>query len=342
MKPQPSTELKQQPSTAPALLDVRDIAFQEAGVSGLRNISFRQQPFQKLAIAGETGAGKSTLLQIIAGLAAPSAGTVHFEGQRVEDPHEQLIPGHPGIAYLSQQFELPKFLRVEQVLRYADKLGAAEARRLYELCQIDHLLQRKTNQLSGGERQRTALARLLLGAPRLLLLDEPFSNLDSAHKQTLKTVIRDVGEQLGLSCLLVSHDPLDTLSWADEILVLRAGELVQQGPPQQLYRQPVSEYVAALFGDYNLLRGEAARALGELAGVRPGRQKLLVRPENLHLVEAGEGLAGKVEAVTFFGSYSELRVRLAGSPVAVRTTARYLVPGATVHLRLSAEDAWRI
>ncbi|RTQ45386.1 ABC transporter ATP-binding protein [Hymenobacter gummosus] len=335
--------MKKQPSAPPApLLDVRRVSFQEAGIFGLHDVSFTQQPRQKLALAGETGAGKSTLLQIVAGLAAPSTGEVYFEGERVEDPHEQLIPGHPGIAYLSQQFELPKFLRVEQVLRYADKLGADEARELYELCRIDHLLQRKTNQLSGGERQRTALARLLLGAPRLLLLDEPFSNLDSAHKQTLKAVLRDVGEQLDLSCLLVSHDAHDTLSWADEILVLQQGRLVQRGTPEQVYRQPESEYVAALFGDYNLLSGAAARALGPLADVRPGRKKLLIRPENLHLVEAGQGLAGTVAAVTFFGSYSELRVQLAGGAVTVRTTARHLAPGAVVHLHLSAEDAWRI
>jgi iron(III) transport system ATP-binding protein len=323
-----------------ALLTVSHISFQEAGAFGLHDISFTQLPAQKLVLAGETGAGKSTLLQIIAGLTAPSTGTIHFEGRQVEDPHEQLIPGHPGIAYLSQQYELPKFLRVEQVLRYADKLGAGEAQELYELCQIDHLLQRKTNQLSGGERQRVALARLLLTAPHLLLLDEPFSNLDSAHKHTLKAVLAGVAAARALSYLLVSHDPLDTLSWADEILVLQAGRLVQRGTPEQIYRQPVSEYVAGLFGPYNLLRGAAARALAPGAALARGRS-LLVRPESFGLDAAGAGLPGQVREVRFFGSYFELLVALGrGSAVRVKTAARGYQAGQAVHLSLAAEDAW--
>ncbi|GAB2954251.1 ABC transporter ATP-binding protein [Hymenobacter coalescens] len=324
-------------------LRVTNISFEEAGIVGLLDVSFTQQRGQKLAVAGETGAGKSTLLQIVAGLAEAASGQVYFEEERVWGPHDKLVPGHAGIAYLSQQFELPKFLRVEQVLRYADKLPAGEATKIYELCQIDHLLARKTSQLSGGERQRIALARLLLGAPRLLLLDEPFSNLDSAHKRTLKAVIRDVSAELGITCTLISHDPLDTLSWADEILVLQAGRSVQRGTPEQIYRRPVSEYVAGLFGDYNLLSGAAARAVAQYAGLAaPGRQqRLLVRPESFRLTnEPGQGLAATVQTVTYLGSYSELLVSLARSRVTVRTTVRGLLPGAAVRLQVAADDVW--
>ncbi|KAA9339142.1 ABC transporter ATP-binding protein [Hymenobacter busanensis] len=322
-----------------ALLTVSEISFQESGIFGLNNISFTQQQFQKLAIAGETGAGKSTLLQIIAGLVSPSTGQVRFEGQLVEDPHEKLIPGHAGIAYLSQQFELAKFLRVEQVLRYADKLPAGQADELYELCQIDHLLQRKTNQLSGGERQRIALARLLLTSPRLLLLDEPFSNLDSAHKRTLKAVIGNVSDQLGITCILISHDPLDTLSWAEEILVLQAGEIVQRGTPEQVYRQPVNEYVAALFGDYNLLKGSAANALATAVNLQAGNKKLLIRPESLQIGPAASaGLVGRVKKATFFGSYFELEILVGRSRIRVRTNERGIAEGAAVGLYVAADD----
>ena len=180
-----------------SFLEVQNINIREERNFALREICFTQQVLQKIAIAGETGSGKSTLLQIIAGLVQPDSGEVLLEGTRVIGPAETLVPGHPGIAYLSQQFELPPFLRVEQVLDYANTFPEAEAKTLYRLCQIDHLLTRRTNQLSGGERQRIALAKLLLGAPRLLLLDEPFSNLDLAHKNVLKTVIREIGENLG-------------------------------------------------------------------------------------------------------------------------------------------------
>ncbi|KUG09797.1 ABC transporter ATP-binding protein [Solirubrum puertoriconensis] len=324
------------------MLQVSHINFQEEGNFGLRDINFTQQRFQKLAIAGETGSGKSTLLQTIAGLVSPGSGEVWFEGQRVEDPHEKLIPGHKGIAYLSQQFELPKFLRVEQVLQYANTLPAGEAETLYEVCQISHLLKRKTNQLSGGERQRIALAKLLLGAPRLLLLDEPFSNLDIGHKTTLKAVIRDISERLGITCTLISHDPLDTLSWADEILVMQHGAVVQRGTPQQVYQQPASEYVAALFGNYNLLRGALQKAVAEHLGIKPKNKAMLVRPESFRLVAPGEGLAGKVAGVAYYGSYYELRVTIGKAAIALRTTDDGLTTGDEVHVSVRRDAVWYV
>ncbi|AII52443.1 hypothetical protein N008_10705 [Hymenobacter sp. APR13] len=319
-------------------MQVAGISVQESSHTALQDISFELPEGRRLAIAGETGAGKSTLLQVIAGLVQPTAGTVTFDGRRVHGPHDVLIPGHPGVAYLSQHSELPHSLRVEQVLRYASQRPAAEAEALYELCRIGHLLARRTDQLSGGERQRVALARLLLGAPRLLLLDEPFSNLDRAHKQQLKAVLEDIGAELDLTCILVSHDPTDTLAWAEELLVLQAGRLVQQGAPRQVYQQPANEYTAGLFGDYNLLTGALATALAQQAGLKPRRKPLLVRPEALQLHPEGPGLAGTVRAVRFMGSYSEVDVTLKGGHLTVKTAAPTLTPGEAVTVAASA--AW--
>src|SRR6202012_4844162 len=111
----------------------------------------------------------------------------------------------------------------EEILSYSNDLSGEAAAGLYALGRIDHLLGRRTDQLSGGERQRIALTRLLVKPPRLLLLDESFSNLDPLHKRILKNVITDISERLGITCILVSHDPRDLLSWAEEILVLREG-----------------------------------------------------------------------------------------------------------------------
>lgn len=325
------------------LLQVAGIRFEENQQVVLQQISFSQREFQKIAVAGETGSGKSTLLQIIAGLVQPSAGQVLFENRRIKGPAEELVPGHPRIAYLSQQFELPQFLRVEQVLRYANKLPLEEAQALYELCQISHLLKRKTNQLSGGERQRIALTRLLLSRPRLLLLDEPYSNLDMAHKNTLKSVIHDIGQELEITCMLISHDPQDTLSWADEILVLQNGHLVQKGAPEQVYCQPVNEYVAALFGRYNLVGEAAAAAIARLAGIHGKGKKMLIRPEHFQLVSAGsEALTGTVQQVNFFGSYYEIVVLLAGEPVTVKTGSGPPAPGEEVYLALSPGEVWHV
>jgi ABC-type sulfate/molybdate transport systems ATPase subunit len=331
------------PAGAPSWLSVSRVSLQEKGTFALHEVSFTQRQFQKLAIAGETGAGKSTLLQIVAGLIQRSSGEVRFEGDKVKGPTEQLMPGHPGIAYLSQHFELPKFLRVEQVLRYANRFGTLDVPTLFEVCRISHLATRQTNQLSGGEKQRIALARLLLTAPKLLLLDEPFSNLDRVHKAVLKTVIQDIGDKLGITCLLISHDPSDTLSWAEEIIVLENGRIVQQGPPTQIYNQPVDEYTAGLFGDYNLLDGPAAKAFAKLSGTKASRQaskRLLVRPEKLTLSATDTGgLPGTVVATRFFGSYSEVDVQVLNTQVLVRTTEATFKAGTPIYVSVAA-GAW--
>ena len=307
------------------LLQVTNLSLTENGQSVLHPISFEQRAGQRLALAGASGAGKSTLLQLIAGLVQPSTGEVRIAGRRVMRPADALVPGHPGVAYLSQKSDLPKFLRVEQVLRYASQRPATEARALSALCRIDHLLGRQTSQLSGGEQQRVALARLLLGAPRLLLLDEPFSNLDRAHKRTMQEIIEDVGTRLGITCLLVSHEATDTLPWADELLLLRQGQLVQQGPPAQLYHQPADEYAAGLLGDYSLLLPPDRLALAS-------GQALLLRPEQLQLAapDAPAALVGTVRVVRFLGGFYEVEVALKASILRLHAAQSALVPGQAV------------
>ncbi|RDV16250.1 ABC transporter ATP-binding protein [Pontibacter diazotrophicus] len=325
-----------------SLLKVSGISIQEKGDFTLQDISFSQEEFQKTAIAGETGAGKSTLLKIITGLVQPSAGEVLFEGKKVIGPLDKLVPGHPGISYLSQHFELPKSLRVEQVLRYANTLPAEDAETLYGICRINHLLSRRTDHLSGGEKQRIALAKLLISSPKLLLLDEPYSNLDAVHKNILKSVIREIGERLEITCILTSHDPLDTLSWADEILVMKNGQMLQKGTPEQIYRQPVNEYVAALFGSYNLIPPAQAAAFSKLPGIKPNNKQMLIRPESFRIgAEESRSLQGKVNKVTFYGSYYDIEILLSGDlTVTTKAAEANVAKGDTVHLSLSPDSVW--
>jgi ABC-type sugar transport system ATPase subunit len=298
-------------------------------------ISFSQQRGQKLAVAGATGSGKSTLLKMIAGLVQPDAGNILLEGVRVKGPLDTLVAGHPGIAYLSQHFELWNNYRVGEILSYANDWTEEESGELYTICRIDHLLQRKTDQLSGGERQRIALARLLVRPPRLLLLDEPFSNLDRVHKEILRSVIRDILGRFGISCILVSHDPADVLSWADEILVLNGGRLIQKATPERIYRQPVDEYTAGLFGKYNLVEPVLAARLGRLAGAGEGKD-LFIRPEKLTLSAIGRPAAqGRVIGVSFFGGYYEVEVKLADSRLLVRADSNSYKKGQEVFVGLA-------
>jgi iron(III) transport system ATP-binding protein len=236
---------------------------------------------------------------LIGGLLQPVSGTIRLRNQPVQGPAEKLVPGHEQIAYLSQFFELPKFLRVEQVLKYASGMSEPAMNRIIRICEIDHLLERKTDQLSGGERQRIALARLLVTAPELLLLDEPFSNLDAMHRIQMKYVLERVSDQLGITSILVSHDSGDTLPWADFIFVLQDGQLVQQGRPEQIYRKPVNAYAASLFGKFNLFPMDVNT---------PGNQVFL-RPDDLVFSNSPDAeLTGKVSRISFNGPHYEVQV----------------------------------
>jgi ABC-type Fe3+/spermidine/putrescine transport system ATPase subunit len=307
----------------------------------LDHISFDQPELRKIAVAGETGSGKSTLLKIIAGLLQADSGEVRFEGRSVKGPADQLVPGHPEIAYLSQYFELRNHYRVEELLDMASRIPADTASQVFEVCRIRHLLKRKTDQLSGGEKQRIALARVLISIPKLLILDEPFSNLDLIHKNILKSIISDIGAQLGITCLLASHDPLDTLSWADEMLVLRQGKLLQQGPPEAIYRRPADEYVAGLLGRYNLIPPGKTGLFVERTGIGNVRKSLLIRPEAISIVKGGgTRLKGTVRQLRFMGSYYELDVQVAGMTVIVISREATAAIGDNVGLTVSLKGLW--
>ena len=263
----------------------------------------------RLAIMGETGSGKSTLLKIMAGLIAPSSGEVRLQGKKLENPAEQLIPGHPKIAYLSQHFELRNNYRVIELLEMTAKLDADACNNIIELCRISHLLQRKTHEISGGERQRIALARLLLGNPDLLLLDEPFSNLDMVNKLMVREVLHEISTSLRLTCVMVSHHPEDVLPWAETVIIMQKGRIIQKDTPEMIYNHPVNSYTASLTGLNNpLLPGEE-----NLAQALRVDQKLpsWIRPENLTIVQNEDiGAKGLIQSVTFCGHFWLNRVNV--------------------------------
>ncbi|MBX7126875.1 MAG: ABC transporter ATP-binding protein [Cyclobacteriaceae bacterium] len=303
--------------------------------TAVQGVSLQVREGERVAIAGETGSGKTTLLKMMAGLLQPDAGQIAFDGAAVKGPKDNLVPGHPGIAYLSQHMDLPHSLRVEQVLAYAEKIPAEKARTIYKVCQVDHVLKRRTDELSGGEKQRVAIARLLVSLPRLLLLDEPFSHLDLHHKTLLTSVIQEIGVSLKVTCLIVSHDPTETLPWADHVIVLREGKIVQQGTPLEIYNRPVSEYVAGLFGTYSILHkaGAFLRLQGRSA---TAAKTLLVRPEHFTIVgEKSKGVKARIVHVFFMGTHYEADATLPGGDKVRFRLKRHLQPGQQVYLRLA-------
>ncbi len=318
------------------LLRVANLSVEHFNKNILTDISFIQNQFQKIAIAGETGSGKTTLLKSIAGLSQPISGRVLFESNRVEGPEEKLIPGHPQIAYLSQSFELKNNYWVHEILSYATALENTQTLELYKICRIDHLLNRRTDQLSGGEKQRIALARLLSTSPKLLLLDEPFSNLDPIHKNIIKEVINDISDRLGISMIIVSHDPRDLLSWADEIIIIKNGKIEQAGAPQYLYHYPVNEYCAGLLGDYSLIANHH-----QSPSPINIDKKLFIRPAYFTLKKNKDSLLlGTIQHILFYGNYYILEVGIDNEILRLMIKESEFKIGDAVYLDFDRHDYW--
>jgi len=313
-----------------ALLEVQQVSKHIGDNIIIDDISFEQKPLQKIAIAGASGAGKTTLLKMITGLLQPTSGTILFDGEKVLGPNEKLIPGHKEIAYLSQHYELRNNYRVEELIWFENKLPETEAEQLFEICKIHHLLKRRTDQLSGGEKQRISLCLLLAKKPRLLVLDEPFSNLDPMHTEILKAVLEGITENLKITCTIASHDPNDTLPWADEIVVIKEGKLLQQGRPQELYHKPMNEYVASLFGSYNLLKPRIA----SLFGIASKENNVITRPEHFSISKNGSGVNGIIRRINFRGSFYDTEVMVDGEKIIVRADTNQWGVGDEIFLSL--------
>lgn len=302
------------------LLRLKQLVKNEDNRKILDNINLLIEPFSKTALIGETGSGKSTLMKIMAGLVQPSHGEAIFEHKRIEGPNEVLIPGHKKIGYLSQHFELLNNYRVEELLDMANKMEQREADEIYRLCKIEHLLKRKTNAISGGERQRIALARVLVGNPKLLLLDEPFTNLDLSNNKIINGIINELCETRKTTVVLVSHDPANILSWADQIIVLQEGKMIQADSPEEIYFNPVNAYTAGLVGDYNCIEKDSPlRTAYNLPDNR-----LYFRTEEFAIVEKNNNsTAATIKEKLFYGNHYKLKLNTAGDDldIIVRNTS---------------------
>lgn len=323
-----------------ALLKVEHLSGGEAGKTTVKDISFTQQAFEKIAIAGETGAGKTSLLKMIGGLMQPSSGQILFNNESVKGPDEQLIAGHKKIAFLSQHFELRNNYRVHELLDMVNLLEEEQAKRICHICNIEHLLNRWTDELSGGEKQRIALARLLGTSPQLLLLDEPYSNLDMLHKQQMKKVIHDLAEEMKITCMLVSHDALDILSWADTVFFMRNGEIIQKGSAEELYNRPKDEYCAGLLGNYNLIDTSSIPVLQQKNN---DGKKLFCRPEQVKLAPVSNNLlTGIVKKILYWGSYYTIDVEVNHQLIFLQTASHELSVGEQTGLEFAPGNYWYI
>ncbi len=325
-----------------AIIEVKNLQLTMAGNTAVDGISHVFQLNKNIGIVGETGSGKSSLLRLIAGLEQPNEGTVFFKNERVLGANEKLIPGHPKIAYLSQHYELRNNYRIEEILSYNNLIEDEAAISIYKLCEIDHLYKRWSDELSGGEKQRVALASLLTQEPEVLLLDEPFSNLDIIHKRKLLSLLRNIQTATGVSFITVSHDVQDILSWSDEIIILQKGKIIQSGTPDNLYHQPVNEYCAALLGNYQLLSTFHQTFL-ELPEIKPADagKSLFIRPGYFTITNNKEkAFKGTIKNIEFFGNYYLIEVLIDNTSIMISSATISNSIGEDVFLTSNIDNLW--
>jgi ABC-type Fe3+/spermidine/putrescine transport system ATPase subunit len=245
------------------LFEVNNLSFSYKQLITIAPISFSLEKKQFLSILGESGSGKSTLLKLFAGLLPPNSGSIFIDSQVVLSPEKKLIPGHEFIKLVTQDYKLnPNFSLQENIcyqLRTFTKAYQQErSNYLLDLFRIGHLAQQLPRNVSGGERQRTAFACALAETPKLLLLDEPFSNLDNINKEIVKEALRSLLLHEDSSCILVTHDLMDAISLSQLTMVIKNGQVQTIAPSQAILHETqneyVTEYIRAALAPYNTFK----------------------------------------------------------------------------------------
>lgn len=276
-------------------------------VSGISNISFSIKKGDVVAIIGESGSGKSTLLKCIYGLLKPDEGEILINGKRVKGPDEQLIPGNAEMKMVTQDFALNIYAKVydniASMLSNTDvKAKQEKTMEMMEHLHITKLKDKKIIELSGGEQQRVAIAKALISNTKILLLDEPFSQVDSLLKNQLRADIKRLAKETGLTIILVSHDPTDGLFLADQLLILKDGKLLQDDDPEKIYQNPTDVYTARILGNAVVLSKEQASQLG----IKTQQQQVVFYPEWVDLKSSWNTRRFEVKEVYYKGFYDEL------------------------------------
>jgi iron(III) transport system ATP-binding protein len=293
------------------------------------------------ALLGPSGCGKTTLLRIVAGFERADRGTVALDGRVITDARSSLPPERRRVGIVPQEGALFPHLTVGGNVGFglARRDRAARVQEVLELVGLAGLAARMPAELSGGQQQRVALARALAPQPALVLLDEPFSALDSGLRAAIRQDVRELLRAAGTTALLVTHDQQEALSMADLVAVMRDGVVVQCAPPAELYAAPSDVGVATFVGDAVVLPavasdGAAVSALGRLpvTGQHPAgaRGHVVIRPEQVVLGPAGDGVPATVLRTVFYGHDALVHLDLGGDVPTVITARAHGTPTARV------------
>lgn len=281
------------------LLEINNLFFSHNKENPLfQNLNLRFEENRIIALAGESGCGKSTLLNLIYGLLDWESGDIIFNGTKLSGPKGNLVPGEPEMKFVAQNFDLMPYATVaENVGKFISNINlkqkketVAELLEVVGLQEFAHVLPKY---LSGGQQQRVAIARALSVLPKLLILDEPFSNLDFPRKIELRERLFRYVKQHGVSLIISTHELQDIMPWLDQIVILQDGRLIQNDSPEETYRNPYNSYVAKLFGEVNIFSENEAEDF-QLS-------KFSYYPQEIKITETG--LEAEVLESRFAGNY---------------------------------------
>ena len=301
----------------------------------VKDTSLEITPGSFVTLLGPSGCGKTTTLRMIAGFESPDEGEIYLGGEAIN----ALTPNKRDTAMVFQSYALlPHYNIFDNVayglkLRKMDKATIREkVTRILELVGLEGMEERMTNQLSGGQQQRVALARALVLEPGVLLFDEPLSNLDAKLRVTMRTVIRRIQQEAGITAIYVTHDQSEAMALSDQIIIMEKGVVAQIGTPQEIYYHPASEFVADFIGEANFLKGKLSGKEGDtgvvtveghtvpVVGVSElpeGKDcTLVLRPESAVLADSGV-LPCKVIVSCFMGSYQNYHVMVGDTLVKI-------------------------
>ena len=286
-----------------------------------------------ITLLGPSGCGKTTMLRIIAGFERPTAGELYIDDTLVTGGRTFVPPEKRGIGMVFQSYAVWPHMNVFDNVAYPltiQKAGKGEIRervdRVLEIAHLAKYAERFPNQLSGGQQQRVALARALVAAPKLLLLDEPLSNLDAKLRESMRFEIKEIQKKLGITVVYVTHDQTEAMAMSDRIFLINRGVVQQSGSPEDIYNTPANQFVADFLGKVDFFKGEAQDgrivipAMGGQSlpydGPRTGKVDVAVRPENISIADDGP-LTGALEAQYYLGDTDDCRVRVGDALVRV-------------------------
>ena len=298
-------------------LKVENLSKKFGEFTAVNNVSFSMEPGEAFALLGESGCGKTTLLRCLAGLETPNSGSIQLKDS-VFFQDKNLIPvNERNIGLVFQDYAVFPHQSVDENITFGVRDKSLKSQKLQQMMELFKLTDQKEkmpDQLSGGQLQRVAIARTLAADPSLILLDEPFSNLDKQLGIQLRNELKGIFKSQGLASILVTHDQQEAFAYADTVAVMKDGVILQSGKPEDLYLQPGTLEVAEFLGDCQFISGlangdSAETALGSLELSRPanGEVKVLVRPENISLQESSSGKFQVTNAV-FLGNSIEITV----------------------------------